>query len=95
MNNFYVVAGNFEQFRKYQLLNKVIDGIDTSSYVYVSGPDMLRGLRDPKGVFIGTWMDRPDIEDIVLNLRLATSTSTTFNTGVSQAYQQLRERKTA
>ena len=90
MNDRYVVAGTYAQYLLYTRTKT-----DDKFYIYVSGPDMLRGLRDPKGVFIGTWMDRPDIEDIVLNLRLATSTSTTFNTGVSQAYQQLRERKTA
>ena len=90
MTTRYVVAGTYDQYVNYARTKT-----DDIFYIYVSGPDMLRGLRDPKGVFIGTWMDRPDIEDIVLNLRLATSTSTTFNTGVSQAYQQLRERKTA
>lgn len=90
MNDRYVVAGTYDQYVNYARTKT-----DDIFYIYVSGPDMLRGLRDPKGVFIGTWMDRPDIEDIVLNLRLATSTSTTFNTGVSQAYQQLRERKTS
>lgn len=89
MNDRYVVAGTYDQYVNYARTKT-----DDVFYIYVSGPDMLRGLRDPKGVFIGTWMDRPDIEDIVLNLRLATSTSTTFNTGVSQAYRQLRQKET-
>lgn len=89
MNDRYVVAGTYDQYVNYARTKT-----DDVFYIYVSGPDMLRGLRDPKGVFIGTWMDRPDIEDIVLNLRLATSTATTFNTGVSQAYRQLRQKET-
>ena len=89
-DKFYVVAGTYDQYRAYLSKNEF-----SSHYVYVSHPDMLRGLKDPHGVFVGSWIDRHDIEDIILNLRIATSTATTFNTGVSQAYQQLRERKTA
>ena len=89
-DRFYVVAGTYDQYRAYLSKNEF-----SSHYVYVSHPDMLRGLKDPHGVFVGSWIDRHDIEDIILNLRIATSTATTFNTGVSQAYQQLRERKTS
>lgn len=89
-DKFYVVAGTYDQYVNYARTKT-----DDKFYIYVSGPDMLRGLKDPHGIFIGTWIDRHDIEDIILNLRIATSTATTFNTGVSQAYHQLRERKTS
>ena len=94
-NKFFVVAGSYEQFRRYKQEKDIIDRVDTSGYAYVLHADMLKGIQDPHGVFIGSWIDRDDIEDIILNLRIATSTATAFNTGVSQAYRQLRERKTS
>lgn len=83
-NKFYVVAGTYDQYRAYLSKNEF-----SSHYVYVSHPDMLRGLKDPHGVFVGSWIDRHDIEDIILNLRIATSTQTTFNVGVDKAYAML------
>lgn len=36
---------------------------------------MLRGLRDPKGVFYGSWRNRTDILEIVEQLRISTTTN--------------------
>ena len=50
-------------------------GIGWTAYAPLSNPDMVRGLRDPHGVFIGSFRQRKDIIQIVDNLIIAT----TFN----------------
>jgi hypothetical protein len=66
----FIIAGNYEQFREYQRK-------DTSSdiLVYVSSIDTLRGMREPKGKFIGTWYRREDINKIIYQLSAAGSLS--------------------
>jgi hypothetical protein len=56
-----VVAGTYEQFRTYHR-EKELD----RRYRYVSGPEVLRGLSNPTVEFVGTWMDREDIQDIIM-----------------------------
>lgn len=70
MNIFLVVAGTHQEFENYKRQNQF-----TSHYRYVASPDMVRGLRDPHGVFIGSFRQRKDIIQIVDNLIIAT----TFN----------------
>jgi hypothetical protein len=66
----FIIAGNHDQFREYQRK-------DTSSdiLVYVSSIDTLRGIREPKGKFIGTWYRREDINKIIYQLSVAGSLS--------------------
>ena len=42
-----------------------------SDYTIVSNPDQLRGIRNPTGIFVGTWKQREDIFEI-LNMLLVT-----------------------
>lgn len=56
----FVVAGNFEQYRKHMEKMRY----DPSEYVYVSDPIQLRGRETVEGFYIGTWRDRPDIREI-------------------------------
>jgi len=44
-----------------------------SDYIIVTNPDQLRGMRDPSGIFVGTWKQRPDIFE-VLNMLLVIMT---------------------
>jgi preprotein translocase subunit Sec63 len=62
MNNVtkYVVAGNWNEFINYTK-NRVHD--DTM-YIYVNNVDVMRGLNEISGVFIGTFHLRPDLEEI-------------------------------
>ena len=58
----YIIAGNHIQYLNW--LNK-----QTNIHCqYVGGPDILRGIRDPHGVFIGTWYERKDIYNILVQL---------------------------
>lgn len=70
----YVVAGTFDQFKAY-CKKKHGDGI---LYKYVTGPDSLRGLSEVSGVFIGTFYDRPDIEEIKSMIQIIKSVKTGF-----------------
>lgn len=71
----YVVAGNHSQFVNYVNKNSK-DGV---FYTYVYGPDQLRGLSEISGVFIGTFEDREDIEEIRLQIKLIKSRGTINN----------------
>ena len=73
---YFVIAGNHSQFldwknRNYpeMLLNGDIQGLQ--DIIYVSSIDQLRGVSNPKGVFIGTWGERKDILDIIIQLQVA------------------------
>ena len=78
MAKIFVIAGNSSQAIKWMKGNnqKRWDNGDTSAtlsdYVIVENPTIMRGHRNPHGVFIGTWKDRPDIMDIVMALMNAT-----------------------
>ena len=58
-----VVAGDMDEF--YEFIQKK-NSISTV-YSYVNSPSAFRGISkdDLKGIFIGTWYDRPDILNIV------------------------------
>ena len=64
MNNYknYIIAGNYAEYEDW--LRKKI--FSPSVHVYVTGPNTIRGIRNPHGRFIGTWYERPkqDLECI-------------------------------
>jgi hypothetical protein len=68
----YVVSGTHNEFMAYKLLK---DDYENTNYVYVSSLHVLRGLRDPQGVFYGSWRSRNDILEIVEQLRVCTTTN--------------------
>ncbi len=70
MTKLFIIAGNYDQFRIYQRK-------DTSSdiLVYVSSIDTLKGIREPRGKFIGTWYRREDMLVILYQLSVAGSLS--------------------
>jgi len=62
----YIVAGTYEQFRTYHREK----GLDRW-FCYVSGPDTLRGIKNAQVEFIGTWLDRSDIHDIITQVKVS------------------------
>jgi hypothetical protein len=42
--------------------------VSTFDYNIVSSADQLLGIRNPHGVFVGTWRERDDIKEIVAYL---------------------------
>lgn len=72
----FIVAGNYQQYKDWVKRN--IDrlyqadpsrSISLSNFVYVSAPDAFRGQRKVHGYFVGTFRDRPDINEIVWQIR--------------------------
>jgi hypothetical protein len=69
MNIQYIIAGNHSQYMNWLFKQKKwLYNQDNIHCQYVGGPDILRGIRDPHGVFIGTWYERKDIDDILMQL---------------------------
>lgn len=71
MSKTFVIAGNHAHARMW--IKEDADkrwragetSITLSDYIYVSGPEQLRGYSDPHGVFIGNWYERKDIREIL------------------------------
>lgn len=42
--------------------------LSMSDYSIVHNQDQLRGMRDPKGIFVGTWRERKDIFELLNTL---------------------------
>lgn len=78
MKRQYVIAGNYDQY----LLWIRERGLDSSEWVYVASKNILRGLRNPGGRFIGTWYERKDAFDI---LTILTVSSDKVNQNVEKA----------
>ena len=68
-----VIAGNLNE-AKYWVINDLgkkyptNTSLSMSDYIIVSNPDQLRGMRDPSGIFVGTWKQRTDILEILSTL---------------------------
>jgi hypothetical protein len=73
----YVIAGDSVQAKNWiinDLNSRVIGGETTlswSEYVIVSSPDQLRGIRNPKGIFIGAWNERADLAQLLTFLLIS------------------------
>ena len=72
-----VIAGT-EHEAKYWIIQDLCKKYPNTSmsmkdYSIVHNQDQLRGIRDPKGIFVGTWRERKDIFEI-LNMLLVNMT---------------------
>jgi len=54
----YIIAGNWIEYTDW-IKRKILT---PSAHVYVSRPNILAGIRNPHGWFIGTWYNRPNQE---------------------------------
>lgn len=61
---FFVVCGNLQEFKDY-VRNKNSDLYD---YRYVYDTNTLRGFSNPIGCLYGTWREKEDIQDIIMQL---------------------------
>lgn len=89
----YVIAGTYYE-ANYWIINDLgkkypsNTSLSMSNYVYVSSPNIIRGIKDPHGVFVGNWLGRPDILEIVQTLIYA---STTPNSALAKIHTQVRQ----
>ena len=64
-----VIAGSYDQAKIWMHAKQK----QTVTHTIVHNADQLRGMRDPSGVFVGTWRERADIFEI-LNMLLVNMT---------------------
>jgi hypothetical protein len=69
----FIIAGNYYQFREYQRKGYSDDILLYQNLVYVSSIETLKGVRQPRGKFIGTWYKREDMLVILYQLSAAGS----------------------
>lgn len=91
MSKTYVIAGTNHE-AQYWIINDLGKRYPTntsltmSHYVYVSHANDLRGIQNPHGVFVGNWLGRPDILEIVEQLMMC---STVPNPALGKIYKDL------
>jgi hypothetical protein len=89
-----VIGGNSEQARHWiiqDLNRRQAQGETTlslSEYTILHRADQLRGLRNPNGIFIGTWSERKDLAEIVDGLAIIMTEPTKYNI-IRQLQRQL------
>lgn len=81
MNIIYIVAGNYREFADYtrkkqwEFMNASTTSVGDimTEYRYVYSLDALHGLSEIKGVYIGTWRMRRDIDEIQTMIKIIKS----------------------
>lgn len=73
MNIYFVVAGNRFEFNEFRSR----DPYAYDKYMYVNDASSIRGYRNPRGTFVGTWYKNPNIDEIITQLLIATDDETT------------------
>jgi hypothetical protein len=68
-----VIAGNYNQAMRWINLDIAAKEKSgkwkyVSDYIVVNRPEQLRGMRNPNGIFVGTWKQRPDIFELLNQL---------------------------
>ena len=62
----YIICGDSREYFDYlKRINK-----STNTHVYLHDVAQIRGLSAVHGVFVGSWRERPDINDIVWAIRV-------------------------
>jgi hypothetical protein len=75
MNKKYIVAGNHEQFRNWVARRVKYDILSAKNdFVYVSHINMLKGLSDVEGYFVGSYKQRADIAEIQQQIHIIKAT---------------------
>ena len=71
---YYVICGNRNEFQIF-VTKKAADmwlagetSVSLSNFVFVHSSEQLKGVSCPHGWFVGTWRDRSNIQEIVLEL---------------------------
>lgn len=93
MSRIFVIAGTNQEAQKWIAKNyqeRVAIGdqqASTNDYKYVSHADDVKGYTNPHGVFVGNWLGRPDIYEIVEALMMR---STHVNKALGEIYKQVK-----
>jgi hypothetical protein len=93
MSRIFVIAGTYQEATSWIAKNyqeRVAIGdqqASTNDYKYVSHADDVKGYTNPHGVFVGNWLGRPDIFEIVEALMMR---STHVNHALGKIYSQVK-----
>jgi hypothetical protein len=93
MSKIFVIAGTHQEAQLWIAKNyqeRVAIGdqqASTRDYKYISHADDVKGYTNPHGVFVGNWLGRPDILEIVEALL---QRSTHVNTALGKIYKDLK-----
>jgi hypothetical protein len=67
---FFIIAGNTrEALDWFDKTFKSGDNFNYADFHVVNNTNSLRGLTDINGIFVGNWKQRPDIKDIIIQLK--------------------------
>ena len=93
MSKIFVIAGTNQEAqnwiaKNYQERAGMGDQqVSVRDYKYVATADDVKGYTNPHGVFVGNWLGRPDIYEIVEALMLR---STHVNRALGEIYKQVK-----
>ena len=68
---YFIGAGNYTEYIKYVNQHCMEYDLRTTQVIFLDDISMIKGAKkilDPDGIFIGSWKERTDIKDIVLEL---------------------------
>ena len=94
----FVIAGNrveADAWIKQDLAKRQSQGVTTlswSEYVVVTDTTKIIGVDQPHGVFIGTWRERKDMEDIFQSLLISHRVSDKSHRVINQIWGEWKER---
>jgi hypothetical protein len=92
----FVIAGTLDQAKtwiKMDAEKRYANGntsISLSDYVVVNQSLSLKGYSNPHGMFVGTWWERKDIEEIIINLTIQSHTYNKAIDRVKEIYESKR-----
>ena len=68
---YFIIAGNYTEYIGYVNIHCMEYDLSTTQVIFLDDISIIKGAKkilDPDGIFIGTWKERTDIKDIVLEL---------------------------
>jgi hypothetical protein len=84
----FIIAGNFDEYVQWRKKQAWADAQNT---VCVSSPAVLRGTANPHGVFIGSWQNRDDLEDIFTLLLTSTDIATYSYETINKLWEKVKK----
>jgi hypothetical protein len=97
MSKIYVIAGNRDQahqWMKENIQKRMASGETTlsySDYVLFTNVDSLRGVANPHGVFVGTWRERDDLDNVFMILLSHTNITEQSHRTLNRLYGEWQE----
>ena len=94
-----VIAGTYDEannWMKRDVMRRWNAGETSSTmsdYIYCNNADRIKGMKDPHGVFIGTWRQRKDMEDIFVTLLSSITITNNAHRVVNQLWGEWNENR--